>query len=137
MLAFAVLKDGTPQNFTEKTFMNSHKTSKFTKVFSLESFWLLGLHVLTHVILLVSLKRSHQTFFNFLVREGGGLETRLRPHSTPLHSTSRFATNALVGVGIREQRKIKRRSKGTTKPLMATLDITPTRRKQLLPMYLH
>ena len=42
---------------------------------------------------------------------------------------SRFADNALlgggvrVGVGIREQRK---KIKGTTKPLMAILDISPT-----------
>ena len=31
-------KDTTPPNFAEKTFANSYKTSKFAKVFSLESF---------------------------------------------------------------------------------------------------
>ena len=31
-------KDTTPQNFAEKAFANSHKTPKFAKVFSLESF---------------------------------------------------------------------------------------------------
>jgi len=31
-------KDATPPNFVEKTFTNSHKTSKFTKFFFLESF---------------------------------------------------------------------------------------------------
>ena len=35
-------KDATPPNFTEKTFTNSHKTVKFAKVFSLESFTLYG-----------------------------------------------------------------------------------------------
>ena len=35
LLVFAVPKDGTPPNFVETTFANSHKT---TKVFSLESF---------------------------------------------------------------------------------------------------
>ena len=38
LLAFAVLKDATPLNFAEKTFANSQKTTKFAKVFSLESF---------------------------------------------------------------------------------------------------
>ena len=38
LLTFAVPKDATPPNFAEKTFVNSHKTAKFTKVFSLESF---------------------------------------------------------------------------------------------------
>ena len=36
------LKDATPLNFTEKTSANSHKTSKFAQVFSLESFPLYG-----------------------------------------------------------------------------------------------
>ena len=31
-------KGATPPNFAEKTFANSHKTAKFAKVFSLESF---------------------------------------------------------------------------------------------------
>ena len=31
-------KDATCLNFTEKTFMNSHKTLKFAKVFSLKRF---------------------------------------------------------------------------------------------------
>ena len=34
------LKDVTPPHFTEKTFVNSRKTSKFAKVFYLESFTL-------------------------------------------------------------------------------------------------
>ena len=38
LLAFAVPKDATPPNFAEKTFMNSHKTAKFVKVFFLKSF---------------------------------------------------------------------------------------------------
>ena len=38
LLAFAVPKDTTPPNFMEKTFTNSHKTTKFAKVFSLKSF---------------------------------------------------------------------------------------------------
>ena len=42
LIARAVLKDTTPPNFTEKTFTNSHKTLKFVKVFSLESFPLYG-----------------------------------------------------------------------------------------------
>ena len=36
-------KDAMPLNFTEKTFAISHKTSKFVKVFSLESFPLYGI----------------------------------------------------------------------------------------------
>ena len=36
--SFATAKDATPPNFTEKTFVNSHKTTKFAKVFSLKSF---------------------------------------------------------------------------------------------------
>ena len=38
LLAFAMPKDTMTQNFAEKTFANSHKTMKFTKVFSLEIF---------------------------------------------------------------------------------------------------
>ena len=38
LLAFATSKDATTQNFVEKTFANSYKTAKFTKVFSLEVF---------------------------------------------------------------------------------------------------
>ena len=34
-----------PPNFAEKTFVNSYKTSKFVKVFSLESFPLYGLYL--------------------------------------------------------------------------------------------
>ena len=42
LLAFAAQKDdATPPNFTEKTFMNSHKAVKF-EVFSLKSFPLYG-----------------------------------------------------------------------------------------------
>ena len=36
-------KDATPLNFEEETFVNSHKTLKFTRVFSLESFLLYSL----------------------------------------------------------------------------------------------
>ena len=32
LLTFPTPKDATPPNFTEKTFTNSHKTAKFTKV---------------------------------------------------------------------------------------------------------
>ena len=42
LLTFAVPKDATPQNFVEKTCVNSHKTTKFAKVFSLKSFPLYG-----------------------------------------------------------------------------------------------
>ena len=35
-------KDTMPSNFAEKAFVNSHKTSKFTKIFSHESFPLYG-----------------------------------------------------------------------------------------------
>ena len=38
LLACATPKDATPPDFAEKTFVNSHKTVKFAKVFSLESF---------------------------------------------------------------------------------------------------
>ena len=38
-----VPKDATPPNFAEKTFVNSHKTAKFVKVFSLEHFPLYGI----------------------------------------------------------------------------------------------
>ena len=40
--SLVLLKDATPPNFAMKTFANSHKTSKFTKVFSLESIPLYG-----------------------------------------------------------------------------------------------
>ena len=45
LLACAAPKDATPQNFAEKTFTNSHKTTKFAKVFSLESFPLYGTYL--------------------------------------------------------------------------------------------
>ena len=45
LLARAVLKDTTPPNFMEKTFANNHKTVKFAKVLSLESFLLYGTSV--------------------------------------------------------------------------------------------
>ena len=41
LLACDAPQDATPPNFTEKTFTKSHKTAKFAKVFSLESFPLL------------------------------------------------------------------------------------------------
>ena len=40
LLPFAVPTDATPPNFVEKSIANSHKTVKFVKVFSLESFTL-------------------------------------------------------------------------------------------------
>ena len=43
VLACAVPKDTTPPNFAEKTFVNSHKTAKFSKVFFLKSFPLYGI----------------------------------------------------------------------------------------------
>ena len=42
LLACAVLKDPTPPKFHGENFMNSHKTAKFAKVFSLKSFPLYG-----------------------------------------------------------------------------------------------
>ena len=48
LLAFAAPKDTMPQNFAEKTFTNSHTTTKFAKVFSLESFPLYGGVVVCH-----------------------------------------------------------------------------------------
>ena len=36
-------KDATLPNFLEKNFVNSHKTAKFMKIFSLESFLLYGM----------------------------------------------------------------------------------------------
>ena len=38
LLTFAAPKDTMPPNFAENTFANSHKTARFAKVFSLESF---------------------------------------------------------------------------------------------------
>ena len=49
MLAFAVLKDAIPPNFTEKTFASSHKTTKSTKVFSLKSFLLYSICMCLHI----------------------------------------------------------------------------------------
>ena len=46
-----LLTFATPPNFTEKTFTNSHKTTKSSKVFSLESFPLYGRKIL-HLLLL-------------------------------------------------------------------------------------
>ena len=43
LLAFTAPMDATPPNFTDKTFTNTHKTAKFMKVFSLESFPLYGI----------------------------------------------------------------------------------------------
>ena len=56
LLVFAVPKDGTPPNFVETTFANSHKT---TKLFSLESFRLYGTCI--SFSLLLSLPLPHQT----------------------------------------------------------------------------
>ena len=46
LVACALPKDTTPPNFTEKTFVNSHKTAKFTIVFSLKIFPLYGISLL-------------------------------------------------------------------------------------------
>ena len=43
LLAFAMQKDTTPPNFMGETLANSHKTAKFVKGFSLESFPLNGM----------------------------------------------------------------------------------------------
>ena len=50
LLAFAAPKDATPPNFAEKTFADSHKSAKFTKVFSLKSFPLYGIPQLVTVV---------------------------------------------------------------------------------------
>ena len=50
LLAFAVPKDATPPNFVEKTFVNSYKSVKFMKVFSLKSFLLYGIYSCFHVL---------------------------------------------------------------------------------------
>ena len=50
LLALATPKDTTPQNFMEKTFKISHKTPKFAKVFSLESFPLYGMFSSSHIL---------------------------------------------------------------------------------------
>ena len=42
VLPIVPLEDITPPNFAKKTFMNSHKTSKIMKVFSLKGFPLYG-----------------------------------------------------------------------------------------------
>ena len=42
LLTGVAAKKATPPNFSEKSFVNSYKTSKFAKVFSLESFPLYG-----------------------------------------------------------------------------------------------
>ena len=52
LLAFATPKDATAPNFAEKTFTNSHKTAKFTKVFYLESFPLYGISVVSIISVL-------------------------------------------------------------------------------------
>ena len=46
MPTFAMPKDATLPNFTEKTFASIHKTAKFMKAFSLESFPLV--HIIIH-----------------------------------------------------------------------------------------
>ena len=47
LLAFAAPMDAMPPNFAEKTFVNSHKTAKLMKVFSLESCPLYGICLIT------------------------------------------------------------------------------------------
>ena len=61
------LKDATPLNFAEKTSTNSHKTSKFAQVFSLQSFPLYGMCFLSFLTALPLPK----------TKNGGGLGTRL------------------------------------------------------------
>ena len=63
LLTSAVPKDATPPNFMEKTFANCHKTTKFAKVFSLESFPLYGMlftHYDTKNLSYVSMKPVNQ-----------------------------------------------------------------------------
>ena len=53
LLTFAAPKAAILPNFTQKTFANTHKTAKFTKVFSLESFLLYGImwpYTCTHLL---------------------------------------------------------------------------------------
>ena len=63
--------DATPPKFVEKTFVSSHKTSKFVKVFSLKSFPLYGIHVSTGENLFMNewMYRSTNPFF-FLILHG-------------------------------------------------------------------
>ena len=42
LLTFATPKDVMPPNFSETTFVDNYKTTKFAKIFSLESFPLYG-----------------------------------------------------------------------------------------------
>ena len=80
-----------------------------------------------------SLTRKHTTvcLMNHLGKCILGLKVAPQPCGRQKSAhMSMFANNALLGGGVRvrvwiwEQRKIKRRWKGTTKPLMANLDIT-------------
>ena len=66
-------KDTTPPNFMEKSFMNSHKTLKFAKVFSLKSFPLYGILQSGTVIHVTAIEMDHNncvmlTTFSQLVR---------------------------------------------------------------------
>ena len=66
-------KDTTPPNFVEKTFTNSHKTLKFAKVFSLETFSLYGILQSGTAIHVTAIEMDHNncvmlTTFSQLVR---------------------------------------------------------------------
>ena len=68
LLTFPVPKDTMPQNFAEKNFANSHKTTKFVKVFSPESFLLyssngVDSHTIDHMFS-VSSSQNHRNWVN-------------------------------------------------------------------------
>ena len=56
---------GVAANFAEKTFANGPKTSKFAKVFSLESFRLYGIHL--HVIMVPTTNKDTNVYINKLI----------------------------------------------------------------------
>ena len=74
LLSFAAPKDATLPNFTQKTFTNTHKTTKFTKVFcytvlcdhmySACIHWVLSLLPYSQVLLM----RTHQTHPSLKIR---------------------------------------------------------------------
>ena len=79
LLAFTMPKDTTPLNFTEKTFMNSHKIAKFAKVFSLKSFPLYGMYN-------ISGARTKGSYGRWKDRENG--ELLATPSAHPQFHTS-------------------------------------------------
>ena len=67
-------KDITPPHFMEKAFANSHKTLKFTKVFSLESFPLYSIGIWYIVLQYVS---DYLLFYTMWHKLGRSLGVRL------------------------------------------------------------